>query len=117
VVEAAALAGLIVAAAALAGCSGGPAPPTIEARDFAFAPQNVTLSAGQILTWRAVGQTEHTVTSDDPAGPLHGDLQPGQEYTLRFDAPGVYHYHCLPHSHRDPATGALVGMVGTVTVT
>ena len=58
----------------------------------------VTISAGQIVKWVNRDTFEHTVTFNAPdAAYLSGALSPKGELAIRFDQPGTYPYHCLPH--------------------
>ena len=41
---------------------------------------------------------------------------PRTEFSLTFTTPGSYNFYCLLHGGIDPATGAVFGMSGTVTV-
>ena len=72
-----------------------------------FSPSNVTISAGQYVTWMNNDAIVHTTTSDTPQWDS-GDVLPGASYSVYFPTPGTYTYHCTYH-------GAL-GMTGTVTV-
>ena len=70
---------------------------TIEIRDFAFTPAEVTVPAGTTVHW--VNEEEevvHTVTADDGSFDS-GSLQPGEGWSRRFDEPGRHPYHCTPH--------------------
>jgi plastocyanin len=71
-----------------------------------FAPQSVTISAGQYVTWRNVATIGHTSTED--TGPLWdtGAMSPGASYQRYFGTAGTFTYHCTIH----PA------MTGTVVV-
>ncbi len=76
-----------------------------------FTPANVTISAGQYVTWKNEDTVIHTSTSDTGVTPAwnSGTLATGQTYTVYFSTPGIYPYHCSIH-------GAAV-MSGTITVT
>jgi plastocyanin len=41
---------------------------------------------------------------------------PRTEFGVTFTTPGTYNFYCLLHGFRDPATGQVFGMSGTVTV-
>jgi amicyanin len=60
-----------------------------------FAPDSITISAGQTVTWANRDPLEHTVTfeGDSAAAPI----APNSTFSRRFDTPGVYRYHCTPH--------------------
>jgi plastocyanin len=80
----------------------------IAIKNFAFAPDNVTVKAGATITWTNSDQEPHTVTSKDNNGPLRSPtLNSGATYTYTFTAPGKYEYLCTIHPF----------MVATVVVT
>jgi plastocyanin len=63
-----------------------------------FGTDTVTVSAGQVVKWVNRDTFEHTVTFNAPdAAHLSGALSPKGELVIRFDQPGTYPYHCLPH--------------------
>lgn len=73
--------------------------------DNSFTPANVTVNVGDTVFWTNAGVMPHTVTADN--GSFDSDtLQSGATYSISFDAPGTYTYHCKFHS----------GMTGIVTV-
>lgn len=65
-------------------------------RQVAFQPREVRIRVGQTVEWVNQDPTVHTVTADDGSwgSELLGE---GKRYTHRFDKPGRYSYHCLPH--------------------
>ena len=73
--------------------------------DFAFDPGDLTVSAGDTVTWTNDDGTEHTVTSDDDAFDS-GDISGGDTFEQTFDEAGEFAYHCSIHSQ----------MSGTITV-
>lgn len=83
-----------------------PAPPPepppadsvvrVEIRLVAYQPQEIRIRPGQTVEWVNRDPIEHTVTADD--GSWGSELLPeGGRYSRRFDRPGRYSYHCLPH--------------------
>lgn len=77
---------------------------------MAFDQQDITISAGDTVTWiNDDSTTTHSVTKD-PTSPLPFTevIVPGGTYTTRqsFPTVGVLNYHCKFHSH----------MTGSVTV-
>ncbi len=65
-------------------------------RQVAFQQREVRIRAGQTVEWINQDPTVHTVTGDD--GSWGSDLlTEGKRFTHRFDKPGRYAYHCLPH--------------------
>ena len=79
-------------------------------QNFAFIPQNLTVTAGTTVTWTNNDTIQHTVTWDDRSVDS-GLLSRGDTFSMKFDQPGTYGYFCIPHG--SPGSG----MFGTVTVT
>jgi len=87
-----------------------------------FSPHDVTIKAGESVTWKNSANDVHTVTLDPsrvktkenvsmPAGakPFHsGDILPGKTWKQTFSTPGTYKYVCVYHEDK--------GMTGTITV-
>src|SRR5216683_8194940 len=77
----------------------------------AFEPAQVTISAGESVEWKNVGNEVHHATSDpslaikktdvtNPSGATpfdSGFLRPGETFTHSFPKPGVYKYACVVH--------------------
>lgn len=71
----------------------------VAIRDFAFHPDSIAVPAGATVTWvncEPVVIEPHTTTSDS-AGWASPQFAPGERFTRRFDAAGVFTYHCEPH--------------------
>ncbi|HBZ02173.1 MAG TPA: hypothetical protein DEO84_12725 [candidate division Zixibacteria bacterium] len=65
--------------------------------DYAFSPQDTTISVGQNIRWINFGTMEHT-TSDTSANLWDsGPLNPGYVFTLHASQPGIFHYICNFH--------------------
>src|SRR5262245_5730757 len=104
--------------AGIAGCAPGSgsaeASPvaTTEVRlppSYKFEPRAIVVKAGSTVTWTNADNFTHSVQFQ--GGGLPTDemvMQPGQETTFTFDAPGTYPYRCSFHPQN---------MTGTVTVT
>lgn len=109
-----------LAVVALAGCGGNTSAPTASAtpatspaaggatvaiKDFAFAPQTLTVPVGATVTWTNSDSAAHTVTSAD--GPTtdaattdlfdSGLMGDGDTFTHTFDTAGTFYYLCTPH--------------------
>ena len=56
----------------------------------------VTVKAGDVVVWRNLDVTEHTLTADSGAfeSPL---IKPGERWSFRFATAGTFGYHCTPH--------------------
>lgn len=83
----------------------------IAVTGFGYQPERITVPRGAIVEWTNEDKILHTVTEGLPesAGNAFDGQLPGvgEQFTLQFDAPGVYQYFCTRHSF----------MTGTVTVT
>lgn len=77
--------------------AGGPVAVTIDVRSMGFRTDSVVIQAGQSVRWNNQDPLVHTVTFDDPNEPGSGEIAVGGSFAKRFDKPGVYRYHCLPH--------------------
>ena len=77
--------------------------------NFKFDPKEVTVKAGNVVTWTDSGG-RHTVTSDDGSFDS-GTLTAGGSYQHKFEKPGAYPYHCMFHGERGGKD-----MAGVVTV-
>src|SRR3989344_2531201 len=82
---------------------------TINLKNFQFNPQKARISKGTKVIWVNLDDTVHTVNTDShPAhtyypGQNSRDLNQGDNYSIVFDKPGIYLYHCTPHA--DSMTG------------
>jgi plastocyanin len=72
-----------------------------------FTPAEVTIAAGQSVTWTNNGTQAHTATADNGSAFDTGMVAKGDSKTITFDTPGTFTYHCTPHPW----------MKGTITVT
>jgi plastocyanin len=80
----------------------------VAIKGFAFSPAALTVKVGTTVTWTNADGDAHTVTSQDPGGPLQSAaLATGQSYSYTFTKPGTYAYLCTIHPF----------MTATVTVT
>ena len=61
-----------------------------------YQPAQLTVVAGQTVTWRNSGLGPHTVTAD--AGQFNsGTLQAGATFSYTFSTPGTFAYSCTIH--------------------
>jgi plastocyanin len=68
-------------------------------RNFTFQPGELRVRRGTVATWVNCERADldpHTTTSDDGAWSSEF-LQPGASFSRRFDEPGRFEYHCIPH--------------------
>lgn len=83
-----------------------------------FVPSELTIKAGETVTWKNNRGFPHNVMFDEDAVPAgvnadalsHEDYLngPGESVSSTFTKPGVYEYYCQPHSG---------SMQGKITVT
>jgi plastocyanin len=70
--------------------------------DFTFgdgAP--VEIQAGELITWQNDDSIRHTVTDDTDNPEFSSDaIQPGDTFSITFDEPGTFQYHCSIHPDR-----------------
>jgi uncharacterized cupredoxin-like copper-binding protein len=85
----------------------------VAARDLAFAPEDVTITAGRttVMSFRNDGATFHDWEVEGVAN-VDAGARPGQTQRIRFviDRPGSYQVACTVPGH------AAAGMVGTLVV-
>jgi plastocyanin len=76
-----------------------------DINSWGFTPPEVTINAGQSITWTNSGTIAHTATATDGSFDT-GQLPPGQSKTITLSSPGTFAYACTPHPW----------MKGTITV-
>ena len=86
------------------------ASTTVNVADDQFVTANITITAGDTVTWDWTGSHQHTVTFED-ASILNTGIQT-QPFSAshQFDTPGTFAYYCQVHG----APGS--GMSGTIVV-
>jgi len=72
---------------------------------FTFAPDKVTVSVGDAVTWTNNDGVAHTATADDGSFNT-GNIGGGGSESVTFDTAGTFSYHCAIHA----------AMTGTVVV-
>jgi len=68
-------------------------------RDFAFFPDTISVTPGTTVTWincEETGAQAHTTTSETQVW-SSGPLVRADVFSHRFDEPGEFPYHCVPH--------------------
>jgi plastocyanin len=86
------------------GGGGGGANVTMEG--IAFKPAEITIKAGDTVTWTNEDSVGHDVTGDDFKSGAAGGLGNGDTFEHTFDTAGTFDYVCTVHP----------GMEGTVKV-
>jgi plastocyanin len=67
-----------------------------DPQQWGFGPTEVTIEAGQAVTFTNGGRIGHTATASNGAFDT-GLMQGGQSVVIRIDQPGTYTYFCQPH--------------------
>ncbi len=62
-----------------------------------FAPDSVTIAAGQSVTWNWVSGFHSVVSDDMPAAFTASPAQAAGQFTVTFANPGTFRYHCGVH--------------------
>ena len=101
---AAVTAALLAVGGAPARAAGGP-PVAVNVQFAEFGPSQLDVLPGETVEWTNVSERDHTVTSDAGAF-ASDDLLSGDRFSVRFDDPGAFPYHCTIHA----------GMIGEVDV-
>ncbi|AYJ51395.1 copper-binding protein [Rhodococcus sp. P1Y] len=71
-------------------------PGQVIVADRSYTPSNITISAGETVTWVfADGGMAHDVVADDRA--FRSPLMTANSFSHTFTEPGTYSYHCTPH--------------------
>ncbi len=80
-----------------------PTTMTIDIRNFAFNPAQLTVRKGTTVTWTNYDSVTHKIAG---SGFGSNPLNQGDSYSYTFTAAGTYDYHCAIHTF----------MTGTITV-
>ncbi|MGB0724603.1 MAG: cupredoxin domain-containing protein, partial [Nitrosopumilus sp.] len=89
----------------------GSGAPGCETSNACYLPQDITINAGDTVTWDNVDNAAHTITGGSPAngpsGVFDSSLLMAQGvFSHTFDDAGYYDYFCMVHPW----------MIGSVTV-
>jgi len=76
----------------------------VKMKDIAFDPKEIRVIRGAKITWIQEDSAEHFVNTE--AHPAHTyfppqnsrGLKPGDTFSVVFDQPGIYPYHCSAHA-------------------
>ena len=84
----------------------------VAMRDYSFAPESLSVSVGDTVTWVNRGQAAHSTTSGVDGKPDgrwdSGQMDPRASYSHVFSETGNFHYYCTPHQ--------AMGMKGVISV-
>lgn len=78
---------------------------SVEIRDYAYSPNDLTVRPGTKVTWTNRDAAPHDATADDKSWKTD-ILADGDVGSMTLDTPGTYQYHCSIHPY----------MKGTITV-
>jgi plastocyanin len=70
----------------------------IKIDNFAFAPADVTITAGTTVTWKNGDGEVHRV-QEDHNGFSSAALDTDDSFSHTFTRPGIYHYFCSVHPY------------------
>jgi plastocyanin len=88
------------------GGGGGGGSGSVTMEGIAFKPAEITIKAGDTVTWTNEDSVGHDVTGDDFKSGDAGGLAQGDTFEHTFDKAGTFDYVCTVHP----------GMEGTVKV-
>jgi plastocyanin len=71
---------------------------TIKIDNFAFAPPDLTITAGTTVTWKNEDDEVHRVQEDHKRF-SSAALDTDDSFSHTFEKPGVYHYICSVHPY------------------
>jgi plastocyanin len=83
---------------------------TVNMNPVTFDQPQVQIAAGDTVVWNNSSALVHTVTADDGSFDS-GDVATSDQFSMEFDTPGTYAYHCAYHGD----IGG-VGMSGVIVV-
>ena len=95
--------GVVLGFAALScgSTSSGPAGPEVTVSNFQFTPSQLTVKAGETVTWHFTQGIHNVVSGPNCASDgkfTSGDPKAASyDYSKDFVAPGTYEYYCAPH--------------------
>ena len=75
--------------------------PTVDIKDFAFNPAQITVPVGGSVTWTKADTVPHTATGQDRAVLQSGAIAPGESFTQKFDTAGTFDYFCEFHAEHE----------------
>jgi plastocyanin len=93
-------------AATMARADGHATNHTVVIKDFSFTPANLTIKAGDTVTWVNQDDTQHSAWESANNAFDTGLLATGQSAALTFASAGSFNYRCRPHGN----------MRGTITI-
>ncbi len=80
---------------------------TVTIKNMAFSPADLTIAAGDTVTWINEDRPGHSAWEDSGDAFDTGILRNGETASLTFGSAGSFSYRCRPHAR----------MRGTITIT
>jgi plastocyanin len=71
---------------------------TVEIANFAFAPKDLTITAGTTVTWKNADDSPHRI-ADINGAYASAALDTEDSFSHTFATPGVYNYICSIHPY------------------
>jgi plastocyanin len=71
---------------------------TVEIANFAFAPKDLTVTAGTTVTWKNADDSPHRI-ADTNGAYASAALDTEDSFSHTFATPGVYRYFCSIHPY------------------
>ena len=75
--------------------------PGCEETNNCYIPSQISIKAGESVTWLNEDAAFHSVTGGTYENPNEmfdsGHLDPNESFTVKFDESGTYDYHCTLH--------------------
>ena len=87
---------------ATAAPAGSNCPSDVCMNGIAYTEGEITVAAGDTVTWTNLDAVAHTVTAGTPDAPQpeaadSGNIEQGETFDFTFAAPGIYPYFCTIH--------------------
>ncbi len=73
-----------------------PQKTVVDAGDYFFNPNPLSVPVGTTITWRNVGAEAHNVVARDGSF-SSSSMVPGEQFAFTFTKPGHYAYVCTFH--------------------
>ena len=72
---------------------------TVTIKNFAFSPSDLTIAAGDTVTWINNDRAAHSAWEDGSDAFDTGLIRPGASSRLVFPNSGTFSYRCRPHGN------------------
>src|SRR5438132_6310054 len=86
--------------------------PAGKPDEWTYAPAQLAVAKGTVVTFVNHGKEFHTVTADAPNRPFDLGIDTNQSGTITFDTVGVFSYHCGIHPQMKGAVRVCDGACG-----